>query len=145
MYEKITEYKINNATLTEKKMKSLMCGKCFDVEPWNPLTPLPPTRQQFWERKYKLACEMSQQNSTYTPPHSNRASVSPEHWRNCVGKRPSLRLGPSSCKFLKLPWSYTNLMDKIHRWRICNLDPWDWKLQKFLSYINNFHPKIKFA
>jgi hypothetical protein len=42
MYEKITEYKTNNATLTEKKMKSLMCGKCFDVEPGNPPPPPPP-------------------------------------------------------------------------------------------------------
>jgi hypothetical protein len=67
MYEKITENKTNNATLTEKKMKSLMCGKCFYVERDTPPPP-PPTAQQFWGKKYKLAFEMSQQNVTFTPP-----------------------------------------------------------------------------
>ena len=33
MHEKITENKTDNAMLNEKKMKSLMCGKCFDVKP----------------------------------------------------------------------------------------------------------------
>jgi hypothetical protein len=84
-------------------MKSLMCENVFDVKPCNPPPPAPPpTRQQFWEKKYKLAFEMSRQNFTYTPPPPHQIGLAPPlSTGNCAGKRPSLRLGPSSCNFLK--------------------------------------------